>query len=218
MQIVKMRITGTSAILMHNPASMRPAETTGTRGGKKIPSAYDEAKTSLYIGPTDQLFVKTEAFREAALIAAKDMRDPTRKGRATMTRRVSAAVFMANEMCLLERQDGTPITSDDDDWEIDTRRVVIQGQGILRSRAKITNWACDLEFEYDEDLIDPALIVAIVAQAGKYPGILDYRVGKKGPFGRFTAELIVEQPKRQRPNGQREVSRVKRHRVVEAHR
>jgi hypothetical protein len=108
-----------------------------------------------------------------------------------MVRRFSASVFLSTEYCPLVRASGNhkPITSDDDDWTIDTRRAVVQKQGILRSRAKITDWACPLEFEYDPELIEPPLIAAIVAQSGKFPGVLDYRVGRKGQFGRYTAIL-----------------------------
>ncbi len=185
MAIITMRVHGVSAILMHNPLAMRKGGAM-ERGGKKIPEPYDEALASLYALPDKQLYIKSDAFREAGLIAASDIRDPTRKGRTTMTRRFAASVFLSMEYCKLERPGGKPITSAKEDWEIDTRRAVVVKQGILRSRAKITNWECDLEFEYDSDTIEPYLISEIMNQSGKYPGVLDYRVGKKGPFGRYT--------------------------------
>jgi hypothetical protein len=191
MQLVKLKVTGVGSILMHNPESMRGGDDAGVlqRGGKKIPPPYEEAKAGLYVLPNGQLYIKSDAFREAGLIASSDIRDPTRKGRTTMTRRFSASVFLVTEYCLLYRPEGKPITNADEDWEIDRRRVVVQKNGILRARPKISQWACIVEFEYDEGTIDPNLIMAVMAQAGKYPGVLDYRVGKKGPFGRFTAEL-----------------------------
>jgi hypothetical protein len=192
MEIVKLTVHGNGPMLMHNPASMRGSGTPNIeRGGKKIPLPYDEAKASLYVLPTGQLYVKSDWFREAGLIAAADVKDPSRKGRATMTRRFSASVFLCSEFCPLYRSTDNkqPITSDNDDWQIDTRRVVVQRNGILRSRPKIDNWACELPFEYDSDLMEPNLILAVMQNAGKSPGVGDYRVGKKGPFGRFTVEL-----------------------------
>ena len=191
MQTIKMKVTGVGSILMHNPVSMRGGGDTGVpqRGGKKIPTPYEEAKAGLYVLPNDQLYIKSDAFREAAIIASSDIRDPSRKGRTTMTRRFAASVFLSTEHCPLHRPDGKPVTGADDDWEIDTRRAVVQRNGILRSRPKISDWACMVEFEYDEETMTPELIVAIMQQAGKFPGVLDYRVGKKGPFGRFKAEL-----------------------------
>ena len=198
MQVVKMLITGVSGILMHNPVAMKRGGEELQRGGKKIPPPLDEARVSLYALPSGHLYIKTDCFREAGIIASSDIRDPTRKGRSTMTRRFAASVFLSTEHCLLFRADGNhapimnkpePKTPEDmsGEWTVDTRRVVVQKQGILRSRAKIENWCCPLEFEYDEDTIDDNLILAVIQQSGKFPGVLDYRVGKKGPFGRYTA-------------------------------
>jgi len=202
MKIVKLEITGVGGLLMHNPASMRGGSSSELqRGGKKIPEPYDEAKAGLYVLPNHQLYLKSDMFREAALIAAADAKDPSRKGRATMTRRFAASVFLCSEHCPLFRADSSrdvPITDKDDDWEIDTRRVVIQKNGILRSRPKITNWRCPLEFEYDEEMIDPSIILQIVQGSGKTPGVGDYRIGKKGPFGRYAAALAGEGQVRRR--------------------
>jgi hypothetical protein len=191
MQVIKLAIKGNGSILMHNPASMRRSSDTPERGGKKIPLAYDEAKAGLYVLTSGQLYIKSDCFREAALIAAGSWKDTQAKGRQTMIRRFSSAVFLSREDCPLFRQSNNkkPITSKDEDWEIDERRVIIQKQGVIRARPKIGDWQCEVEFEYDEDLINPAEIVGIVNGSGKFPGVLDYRVGKKGPFGRFFAEL-----------------------------
>jgi hypothetical protein len=188
MLTIKLAIKGNGSILMHNPTSMR--RTQDERGGKKIPLAYDEAKAGLYALPSGQLYIKSDAFREAALIAAASWKDPQARGRQMMTRRFAASVFLATETCPLFRQsNGKKITSADEDWEIDERRCIVQKQGIIRARPKISDWQCELEFEYDEALIVPPLIVGIVETSGKYPGVLDYRVGKKGPFGRYFAAL-----------------------------
>jgi len=191
MQIAKFEITGIGSILMRNPAGMQVC-TKYERGGKTIPEPVDEARRSLYANPsTGQLYIKSDCFREAALIAAADVRDPTRKGRATMTRRFSAGVFLAEEQCMLYRASNAqkPITNADEDWEVDLRRVVVQKNGIIRARPKISGWQCHLLLEYDEQIIQPELIAAILDNAGRFPGILDYRIGKKGTFGRFSVCL-----------------------------
>jgi hypothetical protein len=190
MQIVRMRISGNGSILMNNPVSMRSQTPGLKRAGKQIPDPKDEATSKLYALPNGQLYIKADSFREAGLLAAGEVRDSSRKGRATMTRRFAASVFLSKDTLPLERKNGKPITAAEKDWEIDIRRVVVQKNGILRARPKISDWCCDLEFEFDDESIDPDVILQIMQMAGKYPGILDYRVGKKGPFGRFTAELI----------------------------
>jgi len=200
MQTIRMLIKSVSAVLMHNAAGMKGAGEELQRGGKKIPPPIDEARAGLYVMGNGQLFIAPDAFREAGLIASGDIRDPTRKGRSTMTKRFAASVFLCTESCPLYRADGNhapimakPEPKDLDDksaeWSVDRRRVVVQKNGILRSRARIENWCCPLEFEYDEDTIDENLILAVIQQSGKFPGVLDYRVGKKGPFGRYTAEF-----------------------------
>jgi hypothetical protein len=192
MKIAKFAISSNGPLLMHNPASMRASTGAIERGGKKIPLPHDEAKAGLYVLPSGQLYVKSDWFREAGLIAASEVKDPTRKGRATLTRRFSASVFLCTDHCPLYRASDPkkPITSDDENWEIDTRRVVVQRNGILRSRPKIDNWGCVLELEYDEDTMEPTLIAAVLQNAGKFPGVGDYRVGKKGAFGRFSVQLL----------------------------
>lgn len=193
MEIVKFLVTSNGPLLMNNPTSMRGgASEKIERGGKKIPLPYDEARAKLYALATGQLVAKSDWFREAGLIAAQEVKDPSRKGRATMTRRFSASVFLATEYCPLFRADNPkkPITTQDEDWEIDTRRCVVQRQGILRSRPKIDNWCCELSLEYDPETNAPDLIRQVMEYAGKYPGVGDYRVGKKGPFGRFTVKLL----------------------------
>jgi hypothetical protein len=159
------------------------------RGGKKIPTPYDEAKAGLYRLPTGQLFVASDAVREAGNLASADIRDPSRKGRASMTKRFSSSVFLSTEYFPLFRADGAelgaPITDADSDWEVHIKRVVVMRNGIMRGRGLVRDWACDVEFEYDPTTIDVKSIAAIINQAGKYPGLLDYRPGKKGPMGRF---------------------------------
>jgi hypothetical protein len=171
---------------MHNPAMMRSNQGP-QRGGRVIPSPYDEARAGLYVNGENQLYLKSDMFREAALAAAKSFK----LGRGTLTNKFAAAVFLCSEHCpLFWAGTDKPITAADDDWEIDTRRVVIQKAGILRSRPKITNWQCPLEFEVDEEIIPNLQVIEdVMRSSGKFPGVGDYRVGKKGPFGRYTAEL-----------------------------
>jgi hypothetical protein len=204
-QLVTLRIEGVrgSGILMHNPAgSMRQAgSSTASRSGKKIPAPYDEARTSLYADTADsiapaageapaQLFIPSDALREAGIIAAKSFRDSTRRGNATMEQRFGASVFLSSERFLLETPEGKAVTSADEDWTVYTKRAVVQGQGIMRSRALIRDWTATAEFEYDDETMDPPMIAMIIRQAGKFPGLLDYRPGKKGPFGRFALATV----------------------------
>src|SRR5258708_34038900 len=98
MAIVSLRIKGVSPLLMHNPVGlMKTGGGPATKVAKAIPTPLDEARAGLYRMPNGQLFVPSDAVREAGNIAAADVRDPTRKGRATMTRRFGASVFQSTE-------------------------------------------------------------------------------------------------------------------------
>lgn len=208
-QLITLRIERVrgSGLLMHNPSgSMRQAgSATASRSGKKIPEPYDEARLSLYADTADStapapedapvsLFIPSDALREAGIIAAKSFRDSTRRGNATMEQRFGASVFLASERFLLETPEGKPVTTADEDWTVYTKRAVVQGNGIMRSRALVRDWAATAEFEYDDETMDPPMIGLIVRQAGKFPGLLDYRPGKKGPFGRFALALVNGEP------------------------
>ena len=189
-QVVRLRVEGVGqGLLMHNPAGMAAAAGSDTpaRAGKKIPKPQDEAVASLYVLPeSDQLYAAGDWFREASIIAAKGFRDTTRPGRATMQQRFTASVFLSElYFPLVNVETGKPVTSDRGDWETWMKRVVVQNQGIVRARGLIHDWACTVEFEYDDETISPGEIANIIHAAGKFPGVGDYRPGKKGPFGRF---------------------------------
>jgi|SRR5215831_502728 len=198
--IVKLRVTSVSPILMHNPKLLMKAggDTTLKRGStnQQIDPPDIEARKGLYVLPDGQLYIPADAFKEAAKLAARDIDDPTVRGRRrSMQQRFSSSVFLSRERFPLFRPEsngdlGRPICADVDEWEIYVKRVVLKGNGVLRGRAKIDTWACDVEFEYDADTIDPNIVSTIVDQAGRWPGVLDFRVGRGGPFGRFTARLL----------------------------
>src|SRR6266542_4580137 len=199
MEVVKMRIAGVSPILMHNPAKLMGQEDTGSRKKKYDPR--EEAIAGLYELPDGQLYMKSDAFREAGIIAAGEFRDFSRKGRASMTRMFSASVVLSTMHCPLFRPDtGEAITSDESDWTVDARRVVLgPGKAVIRGRPLVEDWACDLEFEYDEELIQPDVIAKIRAASGKFPGVGDYRPGKKGPYGKYTVELLNGEVAEEKP-------------------
>jgi hypothetical protein len=198
--IVRIGIEGVGqGLLMHNPAGMASAPAAGTaaRAGKRIPQPLDEARASLYVLPgSNQLYAASDWFREALLTSSKNFKDSSRRGNATMTVRTSGTVFQSELYFPLFRaaEDGKPITSDDSEWENFRKRVVIQSNGIVRSRALVRDWACTAEFEYDNEAMDPLLVTEMMHAAGKYPGVGDYRPEKKGPFGRFRAVSVDGKP------------------------
>jgi hypothetical protein len=97
------------------------------------------------------------------------------------------AVFNVDQFCVLVDPDTEkPLTK----YEIDTRPAVIGRSRVIRSRPRYDSWSCTLFFEIDEEVLTAKQVEEQLNVAGRVAGVGDYRVNRKGPFGRFTAELI----------------------------
>jgi hypothetical protein len=171
---------------MHNPISM----TTGKKGlaAKQIPTPEDEAAAGRYLDEHDNFQIPAMAVKKCIVSGAKGMR--IAKQAATSV--LMGTVFPAEEWYpLLDVKTLKPMKGDR--YVIDTRRVVVDGNGIMRSRPKITGWACKVSFELD-DLITDEVVLECLSRGGPRIGILDYRPQKSGWFGRFTAQLLAEKP------------------------
>jgi hypothetical protein len=187
-------------LLMNSAAGMGSAGKAPARSGKSIPAPEEEARSKLYSLADGQLFAPADWFREAANIASKQFRDRNRRGNASYLQRFQSSVFLSTaELPLVRAASSKAITDGEEDWEIYIKRVVVQGQGVMRARPMVRNlpeedggpWLCIVEFEYDEDTISPPEIAMIVAQAGKFPGVGDYRPGRGGPFGRYQVNTVT---------------------------
>ena len=190
-KIATFRITGMSPLLMHNPAGGMSAPSKDLKV-KKIPSPEEEAEASTYRMPSangdkGQLYAPSIALRSSLIDGGLNQK----LGKESLRGLLAQVVFVVDEFCPLTHPDtGEPLV----DYEVDTRRAVIQGNGIMRSRAKLPEWATEISLEYDPDLIETRHILAAFELAGRRVGILDYRPrcpkGKGGPFGRYQAELV----------------------------
>ena len=177
-------LNGLSALLMHNPSGMvKPG---GKRGlsRKSIPSPEEEAKASRYLLPDGNMYIPAIAVRRSLLSGAKGYRIGTRRAADIL----SGAVILADDEFPLLRDD-KPM--DGDDYSIDTRRAVVQRQGIIRSRAMIElPWTVKCVFEYNSELASLEHIKDSLNTAGQIVGLLDYRPEKTGWFGRFEVTEI----------------------------
>ena len=177
---VHVSLKGLSPILLHNPAGMGG---NGKVGKGRIPTPEEEAaagcywtedKSSLAIPSTNILrcFTKAGAQFKVKMGAAK----------TTMAKVIPSAVSIEPIECV---PFGTK------EYSIDTRRAVVQKQGILRSRPKLNPWT--LKFDLlviDEDIprdMIPALRL-VVEDSGRRVGLGDFRIEKTGPFGKFAVE------------------------------
>jgi hypothetical protein len=67
------------------------------------------------------------------------------------------------------------------------RRVVVARQGVVRARPMIPlPWELTVEIEYDAgQWASTDMIIEMLNNAGRFPGLLEFRPEKGGTFGRF---------------------------------
>ena len=181
MPTLRFTIQGLSPLLMHNPAAMKGADSKRIER-KVIPTAEAEAEVSTYRLPNGDLCMKAVAIRNAIIKATVGMRI----GKKAASPYFSGALLPKDLFFPLVDGKGKPLR----EYEVDVQRAVVQRQGILRGRARIDlPWHLICEFDFVPIITEEHLRQAI-AQAGQTVGIGDYRVEKKGWYGRFELTSI----------------------------
>jgi hypothetical protein len=157
-------------LLMHNPEGMRSKPT----GRKQIPTPADEAAAGRYLMPDRKtLALKADHIHRALEIAARGFRV---RAREALGPYVTGSITIAPDLISLKTEKYT----------IDTRRVVIQKAGVMRSRPVVWPWKAAFELHYDDEVLSPEFMVGVfredvMKRCGKAIGLLDYRP----KFGRF---------------------------------
>ena len=175
-------LKGNTPLLMHNPAgSMTVSNNEATRA-KEIPTPEDEAEGGTYRDSKGNLAVPAAAVRNCILRASTGMR----YGKKAAKPIISGSILLMEEFFTLTDEKGNSIV----DYVIDTRRVVVQRAGIMRSRAKIeTPWYLEGKFLYNP-LANLPTLQNVFHEGGLTVGLLDYRIEKTGPFGSFSVEEL----------------------------
>ncbi len=180
--IARFRVEGVSSLLMHNPHMMGQPKSGGRVS--QVPSPIDEARQGLYRNDDGTLYIPSIAFRNAMLKAAGMHRVKKYSGRTI----AASSVFNVDSRTpLVHPETNVPLT---DEWNVHTVRVVVQGNGIIRSRPEIPEWAAVASFEVILADMQPVILEQWFNEAGRVAGVGDWRPEKQGPHGRFTAQLI----------------------------
>jgi len=181
--IHKFKVTGLFPLLTHNPAQMGGA----SRGPKtkKIPSPEEEAEIGTYRDEEGHYCIPSMGFRASFLNGLKNKK----VGRSSAISVFQAAVFNIDELCvLIDPETDQPL----EEYRIDTRRAVVQRQGVMRSRPRFEKWGCYLFLQIDEDIVSPEMVEENLNISGQIVGVGDFRIEKRGIFGKYRAELIKE--------------------------
>lgn len=157
------------------------------KGAKKIiPSPGKEAASRLY-WTEDKTSIAFPGinFQRALIEAAIGWKAP-------LNRKLSLGPILAGDMSI----EPVMIPFGTKKYQIDTRRVVIQRQGIIRARPLLYPWELKFTIRWEsqylgkEDFVK-ALLPDLLEQLGHAVGIGDFRPKKsKGPFGRFEIKKI----------------------------
>lgn len=178
METLHIELNGLSPLLMHSPESMHRADDKAL-GRKVIPSPEEEATASRYLLPDGNFYVPAIAVRSSMLQGARGYRIGKRPAREIL----AGAIILTDEVFPLMRN-GKPISGSD--YTIDSRRAVVQRQGVIRSRAKIElPWQLEAVFGYNSQLANLEQIRMALNNAGQIAGLLDGRPGSGLWFGRF---------------------------------
>jgi hypothetical protein len=177
-----------SPLLTHNPAIMKRGVTKSGKPSAKssIPSAEEEALNGLYIDNNGLYCLPGISFRNAFIKAAGAWRGGWQKKRETLRGLVAHCVAEPEFAPILDAK-GKPAK----DYAIDTRRAVVQRQGILRSRPRFEEWQVKFDIVYDADFLTEneevlrELFINVFNDAGNRLGVGDYRPERSGWFGRF---------------------------------
>jgi hypothetical protein len=184
---IKVTIEGISPLLMNrfteaNEVAVSGGTSVTLRGSKgtpreqATPKCYADDKGELYV-PGPNIF--------AALIAAGTFHKAGKSKITTMkTSLVPAGIQIDELVCSLNT----------DQWEVDSRSVVIPSTGgrIMCHRPRVDKWSLTFTLDVDTTVFGPNLVRALVDDAGKKIGLGDYRPARKGPFGRFIVKQWAE--------------------------
>ncbi len=191
----KVKIVGLSPLLMHSSKGMKhrsePKDPEESEAKKSQPpqSIEDEAEEGAYRLANGELYVPGSAVREALVTACKgyEIEVAGKKRKQPLWQVMAATVFLPQAEIPLYRN-GKPIR----DYDIDLRRVVVGRAGVVRARPTIAlPWQLEAVIEYDAgQWASVGMIVEMLNNAGRYPGIIEYRPEKGGTFGRFEAQEL----------------------------
>ena len=187
LQIVKFKVIGVFPLLTNNPASMAEDEEETKPKPKPKNKNYgtpeEQAKKGLYLNEKGNFCIPSCAFRASILNGAKNYKI----GKNSAISILQASIFNVDELSILfDPETEKPLKK----FSVDSRRVIIQKQGIIRHRPKFEKWGCFLHLQIDPNYINAEIVKEYLNIAGTKIGVGDFRVEKKGSFGKFFVKIL----------------------------
>jgi hypothetical protein len=184
MEILKLKIVGTSPLMMHSDKLANPLlpETKAykefTSKRKKtdddhIAIARAAYLSSLYFSEKDGVHVPGQCFDATFLTGAKLQKLGTHWKRG--------AVVMTDKAKLLYDGPAKPEKLWEDQRFVDCRGVKVGTAKVMRYRPIFLEWACELDVAFNPDVISESEVKKTLSDAGALIGVCEYRPR----FGRF---------------------------------
>ncbi len=183
MRVFEVRIEGTSPILFHNPAGMaRSSAIKKDKDSRTIPTPDEEAKASCYWLPDESSLMFPGDNIQSAMLRVATV---YKVNKTALTPFVAGSVMIEPEHVPFNTKS----------YVVDTRRAVVQRQGILRSRAKLPKWKLEFKLLVEDDFPTREagdLLRGMLEEAGRRVGIGDFRPERRGRFGKFSVVKFEE--------------------------
>ncbi len=182
MKTINVEIEGTAPLLMNKYNIEVQLQ---QQAGRRITTRYipkEEAEKSAYwgSGKKKELIIPSNIIY-ASILNASSFHKVNRR---------SAKTILAGSI----RIEPAEISLSTANYEIDTRAVVIQRNRVPKSRARLDKWKVCFKIVYNEKVVgNPAILRAVLTEAGERIGIMDYRPQKGGPYGTFKVIKFVEE-------------------------
>lgn len=184
MDLLTLRITGTSPLMMHsdklanplNPATKLHKELTGKRkktDDDHLAIARSEFIAGAYFDKALGMYVPGANFDATFLAGAKLQKLGTHWKRG--------AVVMTDKAKLIYKGPSTPEGPWDDQSFVDCRGVKVGTAKIMRYRPIFLDWSLSLEVAINADVLNIEEARKAIEDAGKLIGVCEYRPR----FGRF---------------------------------
>lgn len=170
--VATVAIEGAAAMLFHRWNSEAVAAKAAAAKGSKAKKS-DDIESYVYRTDDGQLAIPGEYLRQAIIHAAKFRQDP-RSPRKSAMDLFKAAVVPLTELA--------PLGTDRWDYE-DTRRVVVQRNGVSRTRpAMKAGWRAEFRLLVNlPEYVEPTTLNEVIQMAGRLIGVGDFRP----TYGRF---------------------------------
>lgn len=179
MKSIAVEIQGITPLLMHRFPMVGADDTSKKRTG--VPDWKQEAETALYKDEQGVIYEPASHIEGTLKEAGKVLKIPGRRG-ATYSKLIGSAISVEPDAIPHKIQE----------YEIDSRPVVVQRARVVRYRPIFKKWELAFEIIVGDDQIPPEVIKQALDHAGLYVGIGDFRPGRGGKFGKFIVTEFKE--------------------------